>query len=308
MTSLVIYLILKFFYYLYRLILYLLIGTLLYVNTGCKNYSKPLVIKGKISPKLIWHSKNEPTGVPFIFYTPHQDDETIGMGGVISEMARISIPVYVVLLTDGYNLDMLKYIRKTSPNYIEDDVRKIRNNEFIAACKALGVHRIYIANNGKGFSENLTINELKNNFHQTYLNVIKTFPGSTHNTVSGIKDTYDTLCSTHSTHYAATLAMEECLIKKQLKEAFLYRVYVYYKIEQKCSKEKPYLFPISKIAKEFHNKAINEYKYVDTKINRFGLAYNHSVATLLLNCEKSEFEYQDHIILKDNKIHYNNKR
>lgn len=121
-------------------------------------------------PKLIWTAgENEKTkGTPAIFYSPHQDDETLGMGASISENSRIGRPTYVVLMTNGKNSTMLDYLQTINPSYNENDVTTFRNNEFIAACISLRVDRIYIANVGEGYDEtNLSQSELETEFKYT---------------------------------------------------------------------------------------------------------------------------------------------
>jgi LmbE family N-acetylglucosaminyl deacetylase len=44
---------------------------------------------------------------PAIFYSPHQDDEALGMAGAIREHKEAGRPVYLVLLTNGINSGML---------------------------------------------------------------------------------------------------------------------------------------------------------------------------------------------------------
>lgn len=45
---------------------------------------------------------------PAIFYSPHQDDEAIAMGGAIYEHVSVGRPVYLVLLTNGHpSLNMM---------------------------------------------------------------------------------------------------------------------------------------------------------------------------------------------------------
>lgn len=107
-------------------------------------------------PTLVWQSATQPSPTwPAIFYTPHQDDEILGMGASISEHVRAGRAVYVVLLTNGANQGMLDYI--TSFDVIKyptmQDVINARNVELIESCKALGVHRVYISNGGAGYSE-----------------------------------------------------------------------------------------------------------------------------------------------------------
>ena len=122
--------------------------------------TKLLYVNKLDSLNLIYNAQNQPNPLsspPVIFYSPHQDDETIGMGASIAEHVRIGRPVYVVLLTNGANENMLNFLKSLNSKSTMQDVINARNNEFIAACKALGVHKIYIADNGKGYNESIDI-------------------------------------------------------------------------------------------------------------------------------------------------------
>ncbi|MFA4923649.1 MAG: PIG-L family deacetylase [Ignavibacteriaceae bacterium] len=107
------------------------------------------------NPIIVWQAEAQPiSSWPAIFYSPHQDDETLGMGASIAEHVRAGRAVYVVLLSNGANSGMLTYIQQNyNPNATMQDVINARNNEFIAACIALGVHRVYITHVGVGYDE-----------------------------------------------------------------------------------------------------------------------------------------------------------
>lgn len=54
-------------------------------------------------------------GPPAIFYTPHQDDESLGMAGAIVEHIEAGRPVFLVLLTDGKPSACKNYYRVARP-------------------------------------------------------------------------------------------------------------------------------------------------------------------------------------------------
>ena len=73
----------------------------------------------KNDPLLVWISSRHPekrNSTPAIYYSPHQDDETIGMGASIAEQVRLGRPVYVVLLSRGDNENMLNYLGSIDPD------------------------------------------------------------------------------------------------------------------------------------------------------------------------------------------------
>ena len=65
-----------------------------------------------------------------IIFSPHQDDETLGCGGMIALKRQLGVPVKVVFMTDGrYGID------HSQP----EEVIKIRQQEAVAALGNLGV-------------------------------------------------------------------------------------------------------------------------------------------------------------------------
>lgn len=100
------------------------------------------------------------SGPPAIFYSPHQDDEAIGMAGTILEHKAAGRPVYLVLVTRGEN-DGLRQImdegacttlgsRCSAPGHSHalgwaaggDEVVLGRTAEFYASAKAIGVDKV----------------------------------------------------------------------------------------------------------------------------------------------------------------------
>ena len=66
-----------------------------------------------------------------VVFSPHQDDETIGCGGMIALKRSLGIPVKVVFITDG---------RYGRPDWIEaDDVVQYRQKEANTALNILGI-------------------------------------------------------------------------------------------------------------------------------------------------------------------------
>lgn len=70
-------------------------------------------------------------GAPALVFAPHQDDETLGCGGLVALKRARGIPVEVVFLTDG---------RTSHARFLDaDDLALRRRDEAIAACRELGV-------------------------------------------------------------------------------------------------------------------------------------------------------------------------
>jgi len=70
---------------------------------------------------------------PVIVFAPHQDDETLGCGGVIARKRNDGWPVHVVFLTDG------SASHPDHPRLSPDELRVIRNQEARDSLKILGV-------------------------------------------------------------------------------------------------------------------------------------------------------------------------
>jgi LmbE family N-acetylglucosaminyl deacetylase len=96
-----------------------------------------------------------PTGRPIVFYSPHQDDETLFMGLVIAHHCLAARTVHVVLCTNGstsaaraeINGEVLDSwvghlhvpAREGYSPLSQADFGRARSREFLAACGQLGV-------------------------------------------------------------------------------------------------------------------------------------------------------------------------
>ncbi|HLO86704.1 MAG TPA: PIG-L deacetylase family protein [Nostocaceae cyanobacterium] len=69
---------------------------------------------------------------PVMVFSPHQDDETLGCGGMIAQKRQLGIPVTVVFLTDGQGGISLE------PD--KNKVIQIRKQESLSALEILGVN------------------------------------------------------------------------------------------------------------------------------------------------------------------------
>jgi LmbE family N-acetylglucosaminyl deacetylase len=248
-------------------------------------------------PQIIWENnkKNTKALPPFIYYAPHQDDETIGMGASIAEKVRLGHPVYIVLLTNGANEEILKYLKSIDSNTIMKDVTQARNNEFLAACISLGVSKVFISNNGEGFDETMGKENLEDKFEVTIRFFSDLYPNATHNTVSGNCDSYNNECHKMSTHQAATNALHKLFSNKIVKEINLFRIYIYYNNINSCDRPCSIIKNSKSKDHKVKQKAINQYKLVNHTKKRYGIGYYHSVYALLENAYNSKFEYIDFI-------------
>jgi LmbE family N-acetylglucosaminyl deacetylase len=73
---------------------------------------------------------------PVVIFSPHQDDETLGCGGLIALKRQQGVPVWVVFLTDG----QLCYWGAPEPPLITvEECIRLRQQEATAALDILGV-------------------------------------------------------------------------------------------------------------------------------------------------------------------------
>jgi hypothetical protein len=190
---------------------------------------------------------------------------------------------------------MLQHIKdKYNINATMKDVVNARNNEFIAACKSLGVSNIFISNLGNGFSENEGIDNLQQNFTNTIKYFNNCYPKASHKTVSGNCDTYTDNCHKMSTHQAATNSIHKLYNEGVISDVRLYRLYIYYNINGQCGRKSNWEKPVDEIDKSNRNAALKEYKFINPLIQRYGLGYR-SVSPLFDNSINSNFEYIDYI-------------
>ncbi|AFY32525.1 PIG-L deacetylase family protein [Calothrix sp. PCC 7507] len=102
-------------------------------------------------------------------FSPHQDDETFGCGGMISLKREHGIPVIVVFLTDGSGCG-------GSQPLSEEKIIEMREREAITALKILGVEssKIHFLQKPDGQLQNLTHEEREKTITQI-VEVLKTY-------------------------------------------------------------------------------------------------------------------------------------
>lgn len=99
-----------------------------------------ILIVGVILSILLWRTDRPLAAAPVIYFSPHQDDETISMGASIANHVVAGRTVYVVLITDGSassartKLCDIKHVCLTKAQF-----SAARTREFVAALGQLGV-------------------------------------------------------------------------------------------------------------------------------------------------------------------------
>jgi hypothetical protein len=255
-------------------------------------------------PQLVWESqvplKNKHKS-PALFYTPHQDDETLGMGASIAEAVRKGHPVFVVLMTNGKNEGIKNLLNgnqvceyhheKHSFNLTDNEVIAARNAEFIAACKTLGVHKIFIANNGLGYDETIGLDSMSTNFFKTIEYFHLLYPNASHHTINGNCDPYNTKGDKMNAHRACANALNLIYSKNYTKNILLYKDYVYY--FPKEERTATFIKKVHRKDLKKRQKACDEYNLYNPALGRYAIGYQHSVWQLFNESYSSEFEYID---------------
>lgn len=245
---------------------------------------------------------------PAIFYVPHPDDEAISMAGAICEHKDKGGEVFVVLLTDGYNEKVLKILTGDSYCILHKTYHRFsltmeqlmwaRKIEFILSLKELGVDKLFIANDGRGFSDILvqehhSYDFIVSSFRNTIIRFASMFPGASHRFPSGPLDTFGHSPAipkgmTQPTHMACWEAAVS--LQDKLADIKFYRTYIYLKPKQhRRSQSKLLLSPSWQVVKQ---AALSQYKLFLPKLNRYAIGY-HSVRSLIDAAFEDDTEYID---------------
>lgn len=239
---------------------------------------------------------------PAIFYTPHQDDEAIGMAGAIREHKQAGRPVYLVLLTNGISRTLLDILNGTiwcpwhgtyhKYKLTMEQMMWARKSELIASAKKLDVDKLFIVDDGQGIDDMMAYRDY-DGFISRIVETVKHFesiyPGASHKLVSGALDTLED-GTTNPTHQACWDA--GFLLQDVTSDLAFYRVYVYFKgVEDRTAMHRLSLTPAWQAAKR---AALSEYKKFNPSAGRYAIGY-HSVPRLLDSAYSATTEYYDTI-------------
>ncbi len=147
-----------------------------------------------------------------VFYTPHQDDEALGMAGAIRQAIEGGREAYLVLISNGspspallrrYNSNFFCHLcrRQHQFHYSAEQLIEARLAEFRASAALLevrGVEEMSLDEQRSGEDEFVRRVEDK------ILEYELAYPGASHRLFSGRKD-----FATNSTHLACTKAAEQ---------------------------------------------------------------------------------------------------
>lgn len=234
---------------------------------------------------------------PAIFYTPHQDDESLGMAGAIVEHLEAGRPVYVVLLTDGHpsagHMQPLLsggkrcswHGRRHDFGLTVDEMIQSRNRELFAACDALGVHRVFLAEGG-GIPD-LSLEALTARIRSVIQDFESRYPGSSHKLVSGVKEAR--VVPSNTAHVASWNAAMS--LKGEISDFRFYRVYELAEPDPTLRTAER-IDTLSSSQREKKRKALEEYKCFDPGRRRYAFGY-HSVRSYIDRAMDEPHEFVD---------------
>ncbi|GLW35490.1 PIG-L deacetylase family protein [Actinoplanes regularis] len=257
-----------------------------------------------VAQQSLWPSVASAAAKPAIFYSPHQDDEAIGMAGSIQEHKAAGRPVYLVLVTLGKNVGLPKIMnegacsrgsRCASPNdfhnlgWPTDGISKVvpaRTAEFMASAKALGVDKVI----------NWKLPETEyNRFVDTVTAKVKAlaeqYPGASHKFVAGWMDKLGS-DPANGTHKACSDAAYRLMNDGTLTDVRFNHIYAYNLPMNERGRGAAHVLNIPDSHMKAKRNAIYAYNTWDPDRNFYALGY-HSVDWMLeaAHYDAREFVY-----------------
>ncbi|MEU6388122.1 PIG-L family deacetylase [Streptomyces sp. NPDC046939] len=266
-----------------------------------------LTAAGLTAAGVALHSTVGSTGAaaaaaPAIFYSPHQDDEAIGMAGTILEHKAAGRPVYLVLVTKGENGGIAQALDKnpcdlgdrcSAPGHYHKlgwqdtgdtpEVVSARTSEFMLSAKALGVDKVInfkLGDDAYGTPEEYTalVNKIRGKVRQ----LIEQYPGASHKFTAGWLDTTKPgEWPPNATHKACSDAAYFLKKNGELKDVRFNHIYTYEAYSRdKRDRGADYVVDIPASHMKKKQAAILAYNTWDPNRNLYTTGY-HSVPVLM---------------------------
>jgi LmbE family N-acetylglucosaminyl deacetylase len=230
-----------------------------------------------------------------IVYAPHEDDETLGLGGQIAQWKRDGERVVLVLLTESEPSTRIKRIFRGELlcpvhqqfHTDEVDLTAARAAEFHAAAQELGIDQVdtfHLPETMVTEDRQRFVAEVK----ATLSAYERSCPGAVHHLVSGDRDVaLPTLPATHPTHRACWEAGEAMAVGGLT--VLFHRIYGYrFPLEQRTADR---IVTLSAEAMAVKRAALAEYQRWEPP-TRIGFSW-HSVPDLLSAAEADAREFVD---------------
>lgn len=142
-------------------------------NKSVISSSKSITVLGDIKQNIVNRAKSYVYSDKVVFYSQHQDDETLFAGSTIVDAIKSvgQENVFIVLITDGDESGVF-----LDPRYKDlstEEKARLRNNEFIAATTKLGIlkENIIFLNQPEGHVDEETLGNLMLKFENQYESV-----------------------------------------------------------------------------------------------------------------------------------------
>ncbi|MER7758173.1 PIG-L family deacetylase [Streptomyces sp. NPDC097619] len=184
-------------------------------------------------------SRAAAAAAPAIFYSPHQDDEAIGMVGSILEHKAAGRPVYLVLVSRGENDALARRMnvgacaelgnRCPAPDHWHDlkwptdgatKIVECRTAEFMASAKAIGVDKVINFDLKDSAHNESTYGGFVDQVTSKVKALAKKYPGSSHKFSAGWLDVT-------ATHKACSDAAYRLLNDGVITDARFHHIYAY---------------------------------------------------------------------------------
>ncbi|GAA4930363.1 PIG-L deacetylase family protein [Streptomyces coeruleoprunus] len=224
---------------------------------------------------------------PAIFYSPHQDDEAIGMAGSILEHKAAGRPVHLVLVSRGENDGLAKIMnqgdcttlgsRCSAPGHRhalgwpEDGASKVvaaRTAEFTLSAKALGVDKVINFNLADGAYGDY--DAFVGQVVKKVRALAEQYPGASHKFAAGWLDG-------NATHKACSDAAHRLMKNGELTDVRFHHIYAYQQYPPaERDRGAAYVLRIPSAQMERKRKSILAYNTWDPSRNLYSLGY-HSV-------------------------------
>ncbi|KUF18164.1 MULTISPECIES: PIG-L deacetylase family protein [Streptomyces] len=238
---------------------------------------------------------------PAIFYSPHQDDEAIGMAGSILEHKAAGRPVYLVLVSRGENGGIAEYLNRTpcvlgskcsAPGHRHElgwqetwptpEVVSARTSEFNASAKALGVDKVInFKLSDTAYGTESEYEAFVKKIMSKVRGLIQQYPKASHKFAAGWLDTTNPSQPTNATHKACSDAAYWLHDNGELKDVRFNHIYTYEAFSRsQRDRGADYVLNIPSAHMKKKRAAILSYNTWDPNRNLYTTGY-HSVPTML---------------------------
>ena len=231
-----------------------------------------------------------PYNRPAVFFSPHQDDETLGMGGAIYEHVQAGRDVFLELMTDGSQSGARAILNNGGTHswhsgshvypLTTSEFSEARMREFKAAAARLGVKGIYL---NPGITDGTLTQAQVGARIQWWIN--RGFTGLSLKGTAGSEDPTTAGGTPHRDHAAVWNA----LIASGFADVRGY--FVYHHTSNAGTPDVTKVLTAAECAAK--RSALNEYKLWSPSAGRYAVGY-HSVSALIDSTYSSCREYVEH--------------